>query len=280
MPYKQYTSTYGNPASKENKKRGHKIGYCAGVKVVCLHDIVEKNKHWVAAGELVSSLRKEEVTDSGSDPESEDEMTNRSNDLLEARSKSEAKTLNNPFLAILTKYSAGKEQGQRKSARKESNASASSSVSIRHTKTKKKQVASPNQTPKKKIGVQEDKTPIPSQKGDADECAGRGRRPLAATVVESSAKAWAKFLDKERQEEVFGNDVIGPMQRCPARWATTLGLQASAAASPAKRAELDVLRKRVQFMETCLKLAMIFSSGGPDRASEFLRGWNTNIAFA
>ena len=114
MPYKQYTSTYGNPASKENKKRGHNIGYCAGVKVAVLHDLVEKNEHWVAAEDLVSSLRKEEVIDSGSDPESEHEMTNQFNDLLEARSKSEAKTLNSPFLAMVSKYSAGKEQGQRK----------------------------------------------------------------------------------------------------------------------------------------------------------------------
>ena len=60
MLCKQYTSTYGNPASKEIIKRGHKTGYCAGVNIVLLHDLVEKNKHLVAAGELVSSFRKED----------------------------------------------------------------------------------------------------------------------------------------------------------------------------------------------------------------------------
>ena len=73
LPYKQYLSVHGNPNSKENKRKGHKVGYAAGIKLVFLHDQVKKDQPWMCAPEIATELKREVDLDTGSGAEDSDE---------------------------------------------------------------------------------------------------------------------------------------------------------------------------------------------------------------
>ena len=286
LPFKQYVALHGNPRSKENKKKGHKVGFACGVKLVFLHDQVKKDTPWMLAPEVSESIEKIKDIDVGDDAEDSDEMEDKYTELVEKREKVEAKTLGNPFLlAVGRVQKAAVEKGSKKALKKtDSNGSESSSVSAaavlkRHLKRSSKEDA--GNSPR---------TPKPSSKGTAsasspnegkeDNGANQlGRTPLAQTVETSAEEAYRKFQDPSCESQVFNKDVILAFQRCLVRWSGALSVKSTAAASEAQRQKFDVLRKKVQYMESSLKMSHKFTAGGPSRAIDFVKSWETNMDF-
>ena len=112
----------------------------AGIQIVFVHDLVQKDEPWLCAAELATSISKETVVDTGSGAEDSDEMDTKFRELTEHREKQDAKLLGNPFLAMLNRHSKGSSGLGKKKLRKSDSAcsTASSGSAIRSIKAQQK----------------------------------------------------------------------------------------------------------------------------------------------